>query len=220
MGYAIPNGSRVYIGSAVAASIPFTAATNAAEVELTVAAASGLAAGDPVIVQCDAWAELNNMVLEVKSSTGTKVVLSGFDTSDVNDFPAGATGTIAKVTTWVPLPLVTTVAIEGGDQQTITFQPLEFDRAITINTFKTGVTQVYTFAHDASDAVRPTLTKADKSGSIVPVKFYQKRANENRYFSSQVSFQKIPTTEINAVETVSARLALQSDMQFYKIPKP
>jgi hypothetical protein len=40
------------------------------------------------------------------------------------------------------------LSTEGGDQQTISVQFLEDDKARTIPTFKNAVVQVYTFAHD------------------------------------------------------------------------
>ena len=70
MAFAIPNGSRVNVAKAYLAPIVFTAASNATECELTVASAAGILAGDVVQVN-SGWLKLDNMVVRVKSVTGT-----------------------------------------------------------------------------------------------------------------------------------------------------
>ena len=40
---------------------------------------------------------------------------------------------------------------------------------------------------------------------------------DSRYYSAKVSFQKVPKTEINAVESNEARMNFESDMQIYPI---
>ncbi|MGI3452695.1 immunoglobulin domain-containing protein, partial [Citrobacter arsenatis] len=39
----------------------------------------------------------------------------------------------------------------------------------------------------------------------------------DRYYSAKVSFQRVPRTEINAVESNEARMNFESDMQIYPI---
>lgn len=56
MAYNIPNGSRVYVASKHGKEVEFTTASNAAEAVLTVAASSGVKAGDIVQV-ISGWKE-------------------------------------------------------------------------------------------------------------------------------------------------------------------
>ncbi|HAS1807629.1 TPA: phage tail protein, partial [Enterobacter hormaechei subsp. xiangfangensis] len=157
MAFAIPNGSRVNVAKAYQAPITFTAASNATECELTVASASGILAGDVVQVS-SGWLKLDNMVLRVKSVTSNKIVLEAFDTTDTTKFPAGTgAGTLRKIDSWITMPQVMTLSTEGGDQQTISVQFLEDDKARTIPTFKNAVVQVYTFAHDPQLAIYKRL---------------------------------------------------------------
>ena len=119
-------------------------------------ATSGILAGDVVQVS-SGWLTLDNMVLRVKSVTSNKIVLEAFDTTDTKKFPAGTgAGTLRKIDSWITMPQVMTLSTEGGDQQTISVQFLEDDKARTIPTFKNAVVQVYTFAHD------PLLALANK----------------------------------------------------------
>ena len=191
MTFAIPNGSRVNVAKAYQAPITFTAASNATECELTVASAAGILAGDVVQVS-SGWLKLDNMVLRVKSVAGTKIVLDSFDTSDTTKFPAGTgAGTLRKIDTWITMPQVMTLSTEGGDQQTISVQFLEDDKARTIPTFKNAVVQVYTFAHDPLLAIYKRLSELDESSDTTAVWFHNPRGKADRYYSAKVSFQKV-----------------------------
>lgn len=217
MAFAIPNGSRVNVAKAYLAPITFTAASNATECELTVASAAGIVAGDVVQVN-SGWVKLDNMVLRVKSATTTKIVLESFDTTDINKFPAGTgAGTLRKIDSWITMPQVMTLSTEGGDQQTISIQFLEDDKARTIPTFKNAVVQVYTFAHDPLLAIYKRLIELDESSDTTAIWFNNKRGKADRFYSATVSFQKVPKTEINAVESNEARMSFESDMQIYPI---
>ncbi|HED3067121.1 TPA: phage tail protein [Kluyvera ascorbata] len=217
MAFAIPNGSRVNVAKAYLAPIIFTAASNAAECELTVASADGIAAGDVIQVN-SGWLRLDNMVLRVKSVSGTKVVLEGFNTSDTNKFTAGTgAGTLRKIDSWITMPQVMTLSTEGGDQQTISVQFLEDDKARTIPTFKNAVVQVYSFAHDPLLAIYARLIELDESSDTTAIWFHNPRGKADRFYSAKVSFQKVPKTEINAVESNEARMNFESDMQIYPI---
>ncbi|WP_308537988.1 phage tail tube protein [uncultured Kluyvera sp.] len=217
MAFAIPNGSRVNVAKAYLAPIIFTAASNATECELTVASADGIAAGDVIQVN-SGWLRLDNMVLRVKSVSGTKVVLEGFNTSDTNKFTAGTgAGTLRKIDSWITMPQVMTLSTEGGDQQTISVQFLEDDKARTIPTFKNAVVQVYSFAHDPLLAIYARLIELDESSDTTAIWFHNPRGKADRFYSAKVSFQKVPKTEINAVESNEARMNFESDMQIYPI---
>lgn len=217
MAFAIPNGSRVNVAKAYLTPIVFTGASNAAECELTVASSAGILAGDVVQVN-SGWLKLESMVLRVKSVTTTKIVLEGFDTTDTNKFPVGTgAGTLRKIDSWITMPQVMTLGTEGGDQQTISVQFLEDDKARTIPTFKNAVVQVYTFAHDPLLAVYKRLIECDESSDTVAVWFHNPRGKADRYYSAKISFQKVPKTEVNAVESNEARMNFESDMQIYPI---
>lgn len=217
MAFAIPNGSRVSVAKAYLAPIVFTAASNATECELTVAATAGILAGDVVQVN-SGWLKLDNMVLRVKSVANTKIVLEAFDTTDTAKFPAGTgAGTLRKIDSWITMPQVMTLSTEGGDQQTISVQFLEDDKARTIPTFKNAVVQVYTFAHDPLLAIYKRLIELDESSDTTAIWFHNQRGKADRYYSAKVSFQKVPKTEINAVESNEARMNFESDMQIYPI---
>ncbi|MDE1479684.1 phage tail protein [Xenorhabdus bovienii] len=214
MAYNIPNGSRVYIASKYGDEVKFSSASNAEEVVLTVEAAAGISKSDIVHVG-SGWKKASG-AYRVKAVTEKSITLEGLDTTDKNTFPAGGgAGSLKKVLSWEVMPQVMTISTEGGEQQTQEVQFLEDEQAETIDTYKNGVVQVYTFAHDAKQSIRKLLMKLDDSKQITAIRFYNKRAAEDRYYTASVSFQRVPNTAMNEVENVTARLSLKSDVQIY-----
>ncbi|MDF7281434.1 phage tail protein [Proteus mirabilis] len=181
---------------------------------LTVDDVGDIAKGDIVHVT-SGWKKASG-AFRVASVAESKITLEGVDTSDKNVFPAGGgTGTLKKVLSWEVMPQVMTLSTEGGEQQTQEVQFLEDEQAETIDTYKNGVVQVYTFAHDAKLPIRKLLTKLDDSKQVTAIRFFNKRAEEDRYYTASISFQRVPNTAINEVENVTARFSLKSEMQIY-----
>ncbi|MFS1538217.1 MAG: phage tail tube protein [Candidatus Phlomobacter fragariae] len=214
MAYNIPNGSRVYVANKYADKITITAATNATEAVLTVDAIGSIKAGD--IVQIDSgWKKMSG-AFRVKAAANTSITLKSIDTTDRTVFPVGgAKGSLKKVEEWEGMAQVMTLSTKGGEQQTQEIQFFEDEQAETVDTFKNGITQVYTFAHDAKSPIRKLLMKLDESKQIITIRFFNKRAGEDRYYTASLSFQRVPNTAINEVENVVARFSLKSDMQIY-----
>ena len=145
-----------------------------------------------------------------------KVTLEKVDTSDTEIYPVGGgAGTMVKIQAWIDLPLTPTIANSGNEQQTTTFQAIQHERAVNINTYKSAATQTFTMAHDASAPVREVLKKLDRSQDVTAFKFYNKRAKETRVYGCQVSFNEIPASEVNNVETNSLVLSRVSEMVIY-----
>lgn len=221
MGFALPNGAHVYLASSYDSEVTVTAASNATDVVLTLATGHGIVAND--IVQINSgWQDLNDLVAKVTDASPTSITLGTIDTSDAERFAAGSgIGSVKKVLTWIEVPQITEVANSGGDQQKIQLQFLSDERQRELNTFKAAMSQTYTIAHDSTLLAYPVLKAADYSQNTLAAYMYVPKAKENRYWSVKVSFNAIPTTAINAVETVSVVFNLQSQaMTFYKSSAP
>jgi len=76
MALSLPTGTKVSIGSAVGTSYAFTAATNATETVLTVAAGHGLVVGDYIVVR-SSWSLLDYRIARVKTVVTNSVTLEG-----------------------------------------------------------------------------------------------------------------------------------------------
>ena len=217
MGFALPNGSHVYLASGYGDALSFTGATNADHAVITVSDAVGLAVGDIVHINC-AWSGIDNVIAKIDDISDDAVTLRNIDTSDKDQYPAGGgTGSIRKIEEWTELPQITEVAKSGGDQNNTQIQFLSDERQRNVKTYKSAVANTYTIAHDSTLPVYPLLRKLDKSDDTVAAYMYVPKAKENRYWSAKVSFDDVPATSVNNVETVSVVLDLQSQaMTFYK----
>ena len=210
----LPNGSQVFVEKTRGASaISVTKITNAAEPVLTCSATTGLAKGDYVIITSSNWAKLINKVGRVKnvSASTNEVTIEGFSTADTKVYSGTGTGKIYKINDWIEIPCVQDLSQEGGEQQFYTYQCLADDREQQIPTYKSAVSLTYTFAHEYDNAIYPILRTADESGEVKVMRMYVPRAKEMRIWSGTLSFNEIPQTAVNEMETVSLTVSLKGD---------
>lgn len=210
----LPNGSQIFIENGRGDAVVATAVTNATSPVLTVADNGGLVSGDYVIVTASSWGKLLNRVLRVSAVTETSVTLEGIDTSNRNQFPAGATATIVKITGWVEIPCVQDLSQDGGEQQYYTYQCLSDDQEQQLPTYKSAVSTTYTFAHEFDDPIYPLLREADESGEVKALRMYVPKASEMRLWAAVLSFNDIPVTAVNEMETVSLAASLKGKFTF------
>jgi len=216
LSYNIPNGSTLQIAQTMGASLAVTGITNAKEAVASISSEdSSIAAGDYVQL-FTSWVNMSGLVCRVKAAAAGNITLEMIDTSDTEMYPeGGGAGTMVKIQSWIDLPLTPTIANSGNEQQTTTFQAIQHERAVNINTYKSAATQTFTMAHDASLPVREVLKQLDRTQDVTAFKFYNKRARETRVYGCQVSFNEIPASEVNNVETNSLVLSLVSEMVIY-----
>lgn len=208
----LPNGSQIFVESSRSAEIPFSDITNNAGspvLTMTTANASKVKAGQYVLFTASSWGKLLNQQLRVKNVTDTSVTVESFDTSDLNQFPAGASGSIVVINSWVEIPCVQDLAQDGNEQQYYNYQCLSDDREQQLPTYKSAVSITYTFAHEFDNPIYPTLRKADETGEVKALRMYVPRASEMRLYSAVLSFNDIPATTMNEMETVSLAAALK-----------
>ena len=208
----LPNGSQVFVEKARGGSaISVTRISNAADPVLTCAASHGLLKGDYVIITTSNWAKLINKVGRVKNVSTNDVTIEGFSTKDSKVYSGTGTGSIYKISDWIEIPCVQDLSQEGGEQQFYTYQCLADDREQQIPTYKSAVSLTYTFAHEYDNAIYPILRAADESGEVKVMRMYVPRAKEMRIWSGTLSFNEIPQTAVNEMETVSLTVSLKGD---------
>lgn len=208
----LPNGSQVFVEKTRGASaISVSRITNAANPVLTCAASHGLLKGDYVIITTSNWAKLINKVGRVKNVSTNDVTIEGFSTADTNVYSGTGTASIYKISDWIEVPCVQDLSQEGGEQQFYTYQCLADDREQQIPTYKSAVSMTYTFAHEYDNPIYPILRAADESGQVKVMRMYVPRAKEMRLWSGTLSFNEIPQTAVNEMETVSLTVSLKGD---------
>lgn len=217
MGFALPNGARVYVQKTAGLVAPFTAISNAASAVATLESGHGLVAGDIVLIS-SGWTKLDSAVAKVTESDATTVTLGNIKTTSTDLFPTGeGAGSLTKIVDFERLPQITEVSNDGGEQQYLQIQFLEDDKERSLPTIKSAKTQSFTFAHDSSLAIYEVLQGHNDTSDIVVLYMYVPKAKEYRYWSAKVSFDPTPVTTINEVETVSVSLTVESPaITFYK----
>jgi hypothetical protein len=211
----LPNGSQIFIEASRGSELSASAITNAAKPVFTMSDTDDLAKGDYVIVTESTWGKLLDRVLRVSEvSSGVSATLEGIDTTDTNVFPSGATAKIAKISAWSEIPCVQDLAQDGGEQQYYTYQCLSDDQEQQLPTYKSAVSLTYTFAHEYDNAIYPLLRKADENGEVTAMRMYVPKAKEMRCWAGVLSFNEIPQTAVNEMETVSLSCSLKGRYTF------
>lgn len=211
----LPNGSQIFIEASRGSELSASAITNAAKPVFTMSDTGDIAKGDYVIVTESTWGKLLDRVLRVSDiSSNSSATLEGIDTTDTNVFPIGATAKIAKITAWAEIPCVQDLAQDGGEQQYYTYQCLSDDQEQQLPTYKSAVSLTYTFAHEYDNAIYPLLRKADENGEVTAMRMYVPKAKEMRCWAGVLSFNEIPQTAVNEMETVSLSCSLKGRYTF------
>lgn len=211
----LPNGSQIFIEASRGSELSASEISNVAKPVFTMNNTGDLAKGDYVIVTESSWGKLLDRVLRVSEvSSGVSATLEGIDTTDTNAFPAGATAKIAKISAWSEIPCVQDLAQDGGEQQYYTYQCLSDDQEQQLPTYKSAVSLTYTFAHEYDNAIYPLLRKADENGEVTAMRMYVPKAKEMRCWAGVLSFNEIPQTAVNEMETVSLSCSLKGRYTF------
>lgn len=204
----LPNGSQIFIESGRGSQLTVTKITNA-ENPVFSSTAHGLAVGDYILVTSATWGKIQDLQLRVSAVTNDTFTVSGINTTSLNSYPAGGSATVVQVDSWVEIPCVQDLAQDGGKQQYYNYQCLADKREQQLPTFKSAVSLTYTFAHEFDNALYPVLRDADESGEVRAIRMYVPKAREMRMFSGVLSFNDIPQTTMNEMETVSLAVALK-----------
>ena len=214
----LPNGAKVFFEKARGADVPFTAMTNDAKNPKITVADGALDVNDIVIFTDCTWGDFVNKVARVKAVASGVATLEEFDTSDTNKYPGGAaTGNVSVITDWVELPCIQDLGKDGNEQQFSNYQCLGDEREQSEPTYKSAVTLNYTFAHEYDNAIYPVLRSADASKQAKAMYMYIPRASEVRYWSGIASFDDIPSTAVNEMETVTLNIALKGAHVFLPV---
>ena len=213
----LPNGAKVFFEKTRGEDVPFTAMTNNAKNPKITVADGKLKVKDIVIFTNCTWGDFVNKVARVKEVKAGVATLEEFDTSDTNKYPTAATGSVKVVTEWIELPCIQDLGKDGNEQQHYNYQCLSDEREQSEPTYKSAVTLNYTFAHEYNNAIYPVLRAADTSKEAKAMYMYIPRASEVRYWSGAASFDDIPTTAVNEMETVTLAVALKGTHVFLPV---
>jgi hypothetical protein len=107
MGFALPNGSTVFVGSGLGSPVSVSTVSNAEGAVFTVAENHNLKVDDVVLIS-SGWGVIDGLVARITAQTTNSVTISVINSSDRNFFPAHAGGgKLQKITEWTEIPQIT-----------------------------------------------------------------------------------------------------------------
>ncbi|CBA05312.1 TPA: phage tail protein [Neisseria meningitidis] len=213
MAVKLPNGATVHIATALAAEKKATVATNAAECVLTVAG-HGFANGDLVLFK-SGWGKLNERVFQIGDVKADTFKLTGIDTSNADEFPAGSgIGAVQKITDWVQVSQIVEFSTSGGEQQYVDFGFLEdgFDQQIPST--KSAMSMSIKIADDTSLSGYKAAAKCSDKGGKWPLKVVLKGGGLICY-NGYPSMNKTPELVRNQVMAVTLSYAISGEVNRY-----
>lgn len=205
MALSLPTGTKIAIGSTVGTAYAFTAATNAAETVLTVAAGHGLLVGDYVVVR-SGWSLLDYRVARVKTVVTNSVTLEGINTTSTDQYTAGAgVGTVAKISAWTDITQIKKdggLAVSGGEPKYAPSSTLEDPDDKQIPDGRSVTTFAMTVYDDPSLAWYPIVDGISDANTVSPLRMIF--ANGSRTFiNGYWSMAKTPVIAAGQVNTLA-----------------
>jgi len=208
----LPNNIAFAVATAYAAAVSITAITNATEAVAT--ATNTFATGD-LVEYTGGWSKLNGRVFRLKAATGTSFTLEGQDTSDVTLYPVGAgTGSVRKITTWVPVVGVVTADVSGGDAKFQSVSVLDNDVEVSLPDGFSATTVTLTIADDKSLPHHAAL-KAISDGTKIAALRGILPGGGLLVYSGYGSFNESPSLAKGSVMAVKASWSLQNKVVRY-----
>lgn len=213
MAVKLPNGATVHIATALAAEKKATVATNAAECVLTVAG-HGFANGDLVLFK-SGWGKLNERVFQIGDVKADTFKLTGIDTSNADEFPAGSgIGAVQKITDWVQVSQIVEFSTSGGEQQYVDFGFLEDDFDQQIPSTKSAMSMSIKIADDTSLSGYKAAAKCSDKGGKWPLRVVLKGGGLICY-NGYPSMNKTPELVRNQVMAVTLSYAISGEVNRY-----
>lgn len=208
-----PDGSKVFIASALAAAKNITVLTNANPAVAT-SNAHGLANGDFIVLE-SGWGELDGRVFKVTSADTNSFRLDGINTTDTKRYPAGAgIGRFRKINTWTEIRQISNIQMQGGEQQYGQFSYLDENFERQIPTLRSARSMTATIGDDPSLAGYKAAKTASDSRELTPLRIDLPTGSQLLY-NGYPSLDEVPSLEKGQLMTVSLAYALNGDPNRY-----
>jgi hypothetical protein len=196
----LPNNIAFALASAFSAAVLISAASNASEAVFT--ATNTFAAGD-FVEYTGGWGKANGRVFRLKAATATSFTAEGLDT-----------GSVRKITTWVPIVGVTGAEISGGDGKNVEVPLLDTDAPVMLPDGFTATTVTLTTADDKSLPHHAALKKVSDSVALTCLRGLLPGGGVLLY-AGYCSFNESPSLSKGSVMAVKSMFSLQNKVVRY-----
>jgi len=206
MAYAFPEGAKFFFSETFAPAKNVSAITNA-NPALASSTAHGFVDGDEILLT-SGWEDASDTVYKVDQQSADTFLVLGLDTTDTSWYSAGGgTGTAQKVSGWVEIPQVLTIATQGGDPRFTPISPLARRNSINVPTGFNPTSITLTLGHDASNANYQQMLNISRALRKVAFKMMLSGGTTS-YGYGYMAVSEMPSLNVNQANQVTASFSL------------
>ena len=215
MAYFFPEGSRFSFSRTFAAPKTVSGISNASPA-LATSAAHGYVDDDEVLF-ISGWEDATDSVYRVDQQDVDTFQLLGLNSTNTTFYPAGTgTGTTQKLSNWLEIPQVLTVATSGGDPRFTTISPIARRNSINIPTGFNATSITLTLGHDPSNATYQEML--DVSRSLEKIAFKMALSGGAVIYGyGYMNVSETPSLNVNQANQVTAALTMLGRSMSYAI---
>lgn len=202
MSYSFPEGAKFLFSQTFAAAKTVTGITNA-DPAVATAVAHGYVDNDEILLN-SGWEDAGDSVYKVDQLSTDTFSLLDLDTSDTAWFAAGAgVGSAQKISGWVEIPQVLTIATSGGDPKYTPIAPLARRNAFNVPTGFNPASVTLTMGFDGSNANYKTMKAISRKLTKVAFKLLL-AGGETSYGYGYMAASEIPSLNSGQPNQVTA----------------
>lgn len=215
----LPDGAQLHFAdpALLGTAKSFTSISNAAEAIAVFETGHSLVDDDIAYVVTSNWPRLKNRVFRAKDvDTDDNVTLEGIDTSDTAKYSGSGAGTVKEVPAgaWVSMPYVQDAATQGGEQQYVTLEFLDFDEQFEEPTSKTPRRFTCNLADDQTAAHFSKLVSANDNRTPLVIRITLP-TEDVIYWVAIVSFDKVPRLTKGQLMANATSMAIRAEPTRY-----
>lgn len=215
----LPDGAQLHFADPALLGVAkaFTSVTNDTEGVALFDTGHALVDDDIAYIVASSWPRLKNRVFRAKDvDTDGNVTLEGIDTSDTAKFSGTATGTAKEVpdSAWVAMPYIQDAATQGGEQQYVTLEFLDFDEQFEEPTSKTPRRFTCNLADDQTAPHFAKLVSANDNRTPLVIRITLP-TDDTIYWVAIVSFDKIPRLTKGQLMANATSMAIRAEPTRY-----
>lgn len=213
MSYYTIIGSKMFLGSALAAARTLTGISNAAPPVAT-STAHGYVDNDEILI-FSGFEDIDQSIFRIDQLTTDTYSLPGYDTTDTDLFPASSGGgTTQKVTTWQEITQVLNATSSGGGPRKITANPINRRNPVSKTVGREPTALQLTLAWDPALAAQISLLNTSRKLGKLPFKFTLSGGGF-AYAYGTVNMSSLPTFDTGSFMSIQVDIDLEGTLTFF-----
>lgn len=208
MAYAFPEGSTLYYSTTFASAKTISTMSNANPTSCS-STSHGYSDNDEILLT-SGWEDASDTVWRVDQSDTNTFTILGLDTSNTTFYASGggANSSAYKVSSWVEIPQVLSIATSGGDARFATVSPLKRRNSINYPTGFNAANITVTLGHDPSNATYIAMLGISRAFTKCAFKLALGGGGTTYGYGYMIA-SEVPSLNVNQANTVQVALAMQ-----------